>query len=752
MPSVNHSSYGVAPAIRSLNSATVGLPIGVQHLQLVAASTTHPIAIPVLTNHLSINIPPGAVKNLSSCALVVNKSQPSTTQWPRKSALSSDTVKIRSNTIQSTTCVNTATTSIPLSSRSQPSNAVPRSISHSVSGIAPSSISSSTFWSTTQVTTAPSSTSSKISYSILSTTQVSASSNAASNTTQVNTAPVLGTTTTPVNITSSGTTQVTFCSTSPVSQTTQLKSVAPSSNHQSSIIPLGAVPLSNFVSLPSNVPISTHTPTLSSSGTTADATPSSAPPPGPPLPFTTYGVLGCILSNDGNKTTTTLSHPTTTSIITTNTTTTTTTTTGAALCMRASDDRPKRKRGRPKKYLETTEKISTEGDLPKRKGRPRKCFHEQKEKKSTDKRRTRRKVKAGQYEVGREDKGERAVENEEKEESNEDGEGVGKTSREESGGKRSEFLESGEGKRKDIAVIKEVEGSPTQDSICSSSDGSVTPKLVIVESESDSSGMSPTLMPAKSYENEDPLVGLEHQTQQNETSMSIIGDSARNNVEDGDIQNQDPATVEQNKDRGTVFGSNHGADVVMLEESSGMEHAVPESKEDSGEEREQSMAPKHPKEKDQSVGKDGNTTPQSHDIIPQSCDPAPQLCDITQSCDPAPQSHDINLQSRDITSQSCNPTPRSCDVSPLSRDLTQSCDVTPQSHETTPQSCDSAAPRQKIGSVLGILKHVSQFDTPFFAKSASIRHRVQFASKPDYKEAGGRRTPVKGDNSLVNDI
>ena len=52
----------------------------------------------------------------------------------------------------------------------------------------------------------------------------------------------------------------------------------------------------------------------------------------------------------------------------------------------------------------------------------------------------------------------------------------------------------------------------------------------------------------------------------------------------------------------------------------------------------------------------------------------------------------------------------------------------------TPKSCDTGIIKQRMGSVSGILKHVSQFDTPCSAKS-SIGRRVQFASIPQYKES-----------------
>lgn len=60
----------------------------------------------------------------------------------------------------------------------------------------------------------------------------------------------------------------------------------------------------------------------------------------------------------------------------------------------------------------------------------------------------------------------------------------------------------------------------------------------------------------------------------------------------------------------------------------------------------------------------------------------------------------------------------------------------------TPQSHDTSAARQRAGSVSGILKHVSQYDTPTSEVKSSGGRRVQFASKPDYRE------PEKGEESV----
>lgn len=72
-----------------------------------------------------------------------------------------------------------------------------------------------------------------------------------------------------------------------------------------------------------------------------------------------------------------------------------------------------------------------------------------------------------------------------------------------------------------------------------------------------------------------------------------------------------------------------------------------------------------------------------------------------------------------------------------------SCDI---GGNHTPQSCDTGPARQRIGSVSGILKHVSQFDTPSSAHTTA--RRVQFASEPDVKETlsgGNKATPKQGE-------
>ena len=67
----------------------------------------------------------------------------------------------------------------------------------------------------------------------------------------------------------------------------------------------------------------------------------------------------------------------------------------------------------------------------------------------------------------------------------------------------------------------------------------------------------------------------------------------------------------------------------------------------------------------------------------------------------------------------------------------------------TPQSCDTEeAKQQKGGSSTGILKRVSQFDTPCSARQAAGR-RVQFASQTDVREVdcnnkGHKVTPIRG--------
>ncbi len=67
---------------------------------------------------------------------------------------------------------------------------------------------------------------------------------------------------------------------------------------------------------------------------------------------------------------------------------------------------------------------------------------------------------------------------------------------------------------------------------------------------------------------------------------------------------------------------------------------------------------------------------------------------------------------------------------------------------TTPPSCDTSLVRQRAGSVSGILKLVSQFDTPCSSKSVTASRKVKFASKPDYREpevaSGGSLTPRQG--------
>ena len=68
-------------------------------------------------------------------------------------------------------------------------------------------------------------------------------------------------------------------------------------------------------------------------------------------------------------------------------------------------------------------------------------------------------------------------------------------------------------------------------------------------------------------------------------------------------------------------------------------------------------------------------------------------------------------------------------------------DVEHSEDDHTPKSCDTSAARERVGSVSGILKTVSQFDTPSSAHAA--RRHVQFASKPDYKEPE-QRTPKQG--------
>ena len=79
----------------------------------------------------------------------------------------------------------------------------------------------------------------------------------------------------------------------------------------------------------------------------------------------------------------------------------------------------------------------------------------------------------------------------------------------------------------------------------------------------------------------------------------------------------------------------------------------------------------------------------------------------------------------------------------------QKADHTPQSGggqkaDHTPQSGDPEHGKQRSGgSVSGILKHVSQFDTPSSAVRTSGGRRVQFANKPDYKEAE-TDTPKQG--------
>lgn len=77
--------------------------------------------------------------------------------------------------------------------------------------------------------------------------------------------------------------------------------------------------------------------------------------------------------------------------------------------------------------------------------------------------------------------------------------------------------------------------------------------------------------------------------------------------------------------------------------------------------------------------------------------------------------------------------------------------VSPQGKEVgdhTPQSCDTRQARQRVGSVSGILKHVSQFDTPSITRSGVSRRRVQFASQPHFREPKrtGQRTPLQGEN------
>ena len=68
----------------------------------------------------------------------------------------------------------------------------------------------------------------------------------------------------------------------------------------------------------------------------------------------------------------------------------------------------------------------------------------------------------------------------------------------------------------------------------------------------------------------------------------------------------------------------------------------------------------------------------------------------------------------------------------------------------TPTSCGTSAAQLMIGSVSGILKHVSQFDTPSSTRASASR-RVQFANEPAYQEpsAGGQRTPKQGSDNWV---
>jgi len=57
----------------------------------------------------------------------------------------------------------------------------------------------------------------------------------------------------------------------------------------------------------------------------------------------------------------------------------------------------------------------------------------------------------------------------------------------------------------------------------------------------------------------------------------------------------------------------------------------------------------------------------------------------------------------------------------------QPCSHGLQADNHTPQSCGTKPVMQKARSVSGILKHVSQFDTPSSLRSAATRH-VRFAS------------------------
>ena len=91
------------------------------------------------------------------------------------------------------------------------------------------------------------------------------------------------------------------------------------------------------------------------------------------------------------------------------------------------------------------------------------------------------------------------------------------------------------------------------------------------------------------------------------------------------------------------------------------------------------------------------------------------------------------------------------DISSPVRDIDTTTTKTPPTKDvsTTPQSHGTSAVRQKVGSVSGILKHISQYDTPNSDGKSSAGRRVQFASKPDYreperKEEGPVRTPKQG--------